>query len=956
MDNLITISYFAIFATVLYETILVFRKMRIRTHFYLFMNCMGMLICNLAVLIMQFCTTDELYFYALLYSWLGKVWVIIATLYFVVNLCKYKVPQFVTVIESIISVSMLIVIITTRKTGLFYANYDVEFVDGMALFNYTKGPFYISWLINVNILVFTCIFVLVNSMAGEKIKRKVNQYKMIMVALISESLVGVLCVLPIGRYYDFNQIGFLICAIIIIVATFKNNLFDIETATKDYIVDDLSSGVVALDKYGDIAYYNRMIEKVFPFIEASPQDAIDHIHWLIERNQLLNVENKSYRFEEKQFEDERFRDMTIFAMTDVTAYYNHLKDMEKQKEIADEANKLKSFFLASMSHEIRTPINTVLGMDEMILLENKDPEINQYAKRIQSAGKTLLGIINDILDFSKIEAGKIEIVPVKYDVLELINDLVSNTQSLANDKGLSFEVDIDSHIPRYLIGDETRIKQCITNLLTNAIKYTEKGKVCLTIGYSKDASPDSVCLSVSVKDTGIGIKHEDMDKLFTAFDRLDVVRNRSIKGTGLGLAITKQYVDKMGSELCVESEYNKGSTFSFLLRQLVGGWEQIGEYKFDGNVYDDNKTDKYSVETFYAPAATVLVVDDTENNLFVFESLLKKTGLNIETAASAKQMLKMVTERKYDIIYLDHMMPEMDGIEALHAMEKVSGNMNMTTPVIALTANAIYGSRDFYLGEGFSDYMSKPVSYATLKASLEKYLPPEKKSHAEPIEVYNSNDEIVVISDELAAYEGRGIDVKTGIENSGSGVILLKVLKDFRESVEETANTIERELKKREMKNYTVHVHALKSSARLIGAMRLSAMALNLENIGNEYLNAVKENNTAKSDELLADIEEFTPGLLTYLRSFKELLDVGEDEESESTAEALPKISHEDLDEMLAAMKEFAQAFDMDNVDAVMETIVTYSIPDDKKSLIEELKKAVRNIDYDLIISLLSGV
>jgi signal transduction histidine kinase/ActR/RegA family two-component response regulator len=648
--------------------------------------------------------------------------------------------------------------------------------------------------------------------------------------------------------------------------------------------------------------------------------------------------------------------MTIFAMTDVTAYYNHLKDMEKQKEIADEANKLKSFFLASMSHEIRTPINTVLGMDEMILLENKDPEINQYAKRIQSAGKTLLGIINDILDFSKIEAGKIEIVPVKYDVLELINDLVSNTQSLANDKGLSFEVDIDSHIPRYLIGDETRIKQCITNLLTNAIKYTEKGKVCLTIGYSKDASPDSVCLSVSVKDTGIGIKHEDMDKLFTAFDRLDVVRNRSIKGTGLGLAITKQYVDKMGSELCVESEYNKGSSFSFLLRQLVGGWEQIGEYKFDGNVYDDNKTDKYSVETFYAPAATVLVVDDTENNLFVFESLLKKTGLNIETAASAKQMLKMVTERKYDIIYLDHMMPEMDGIEALHAMEKVSGNMNMTTPVIALTANAIYGSRDFYLGEGFSDYMSKPVSYATLKASLEKYLPPEKKSHAEPIEVYNSNDEIVVISDELAAYEGRGIDVKSGIENSGSGVILLKVLKDFRESVEETANTIERELKKREMKNYTVHVHALKSSARLIGAMRLSAMALNLENIGNEYLNAVKENNTAKSDELLADIEEFTPDLLTYLRSFKELLNVGEDEESESTAEALPKISHEDLDEMLAAMKEFAQAFDMDNVDAVMETIVTYSIPDDKKSLIEELKKAVRNIDYDLIISLLSGV
>lgn len=957
MSVLVRTSYFLIFFIILFETMLVFRKMKTRTHYYLFMNCLSMLICCVGSLVMNLCSNDETYFYGLVFSWLGRVWVIISTMFFIITHCKYKIPEIVKVLESVLSLILFVSILTTRYTGLFYKDYHVDFSGEVNILHYSKGPFGILWFINVMSIMFICTVVLYLSISVEKSVRRRNQYKLIIVALGSEFIVGFVTLAPFSIYFDFNLVGFAVCAIVIIIATFTNNLFDIETATKDYIVDDLSSGVIAIDKYGDIAYYNKMIGKVFPFIEASPHDAIDHVHWLIRKNQLLTIDDKSYRFEKKQFDDDRFKDMTIYAMTDVTAYYNHLKDVEKQKAIADEANKLKSFFLASMSHEIRTPINTVLGMDEMILLENNDPEINNYARRIQSAGKTLLGLINDILDFSKLEAGKIEIVPVKYDLLTMIDDLVCTAQSLANDKGLSFEVDIDKKTPRHLIGDESRIKQCITNLLTNAVKYTEKGKVTFGITCEKYPSSGNVYLKIYVKDTGIGIKPEDMDKLLSAFERLDIVRNRNIKGTGLGLAITNQLIEKMGSELSVESEYDKGSKFSFVLSQEIAGTELVGEYKFGGSVYEECHKSNYDMDSFRAPDACILVVDDTENNLFVFESLLKRTGIKIDTATGARQMLKMVKEKKYDIIYLDHMMPDMDGIEALHEMKNMGEFINKSTPVIALTANAIYGSRDFYLGEGFTDYMSKPVSYGTIKASLEKYLSDDKKDYKEIEDTtLNDNESSDSADDELALYESRGIDINAGIQNSGSAEILLKVINGFRESIDDSADTIEKELNDGDIKNYTVHVHALKSSARLIGAMRLSSMALNLEKTGYDYLDAEKEGDGDESEEILSKIRELTPELLTYYRSFKEILGKPDDNDDAGSDKELPEIDPDDLNEMLAAMKELAEAFDVDNVDSVMATISTYRIPDDKKPLIDDLKKAVRNVDFDLIISLLSGV
>ena len=388
-------------------------------------------------------------------------------------------------------------------------------------------------------------------------------------------------------------------------------------------------------------------------------------------------------------------------------------------------SEAKSAFLSNMSHEIRTPINSILGMNEMVLRECDDPKIIDYSENIKSAGNTLLGLINDILDFSKIEAGKIESIPVDYDLSTVIHDL-SNLISIKTDaKGLELKFDIDGSIPKMLNGDEIRIKQVITNILTNAAKYTEKGSVTLKISCkSTDKDNNRVVIRVSVIDTGIGIKPEHMKNLFAKYERIEETRNRKIEGTGLGMSITKSLLEMMGSKLEVESVYGQGSTFSFDLEQRVIAWDMLGDYT---KTYKDrqNKREKYK-EKLHAPEATVLVVDDNKINLTVFKSLIKKTRIQTDTACSGKECLEKTAARPYDIIFLDHMMPGMSGTETLHELRKQASNPNRNTPVVCLTADAITGAREQYISAGFTDYLTKPFFPEQLEDMLIELLPGEK--------------------------------------------------------------------------------------------------------------------------------------------------------------------------------------------------------------------------------------
>ncbi|MBQ6113082.1 MAG: hypothetical protein IJL10_02345, partial [Synergistaceae bacterium] len=323
-------------------------------------------------------------------------------------------------------------------------------------------------------------------------------------------------------------------------------------------------------------------------------------------------------------------------------------ELREAKAAAENASRAKSVFLSNMSHEIRTPINSVLGMNEMILRESSEPNIIEYSENIQTAGNTLLGLINDILDFSKIEAGKMDIIPVNYDLSSVINDLVTMIQTRADSKGLLLKLDFDGDIPKMLYGDEVRIKQVVTNILTNAVKYTEKGSVTFHIDYEKIAdNPDGVFLNFSVSDTGIGIKPEDIAKLFYEFERIEEKRNRSIEGTGLGMSITKILLEMMGTSLKVESVYGEGSTFSFRLKQKVIKWEALGDYEAAHRL-SLSSMKKYK-EKFTAPDAHVLVVDDTPMNLTVFRGLLKRTLIKIDTADSGFEALSLVNEKKYDV-------------------------------------------------------------------------------------------------------------------------------------------------------------------------------------------------------------------------------------------------------------------------------------------------------------------
>lgn len=405
----------------------------------------------------------------------------------------------------------------------------------------------------------------------------------------------------------------------------------------------------------------------------------------------------------------------------IAAGLKSLRDLfkvEKEKQFAIAASESKAKFLANMSHEIRTPINTIIGMNEMILRENKDETIEEYAYDIKSASRMLLGLINDVLDFSKIEAGKLQIIEEDYQLASMLKDVILGIGVRVKEKNLELKLDIDETMPSVLKGDEIRIKQILNNLLSNAIKYTEKGSITLSAKGVRDENGFSLALSVA--DTGMGVKKEDMEKLFASFQRLELSKNRYIEGTGLGLNIVQQLVNGMNGAIDVQSEYGVGSCFSVQIPQQIVDNTAMG--KLNRKPKRSSEEMDLTKNTLSAPDATLLVVDDTQMNLRVIRELLKRSGLKLDFATSGNECFEKTKKKKYDLILMDHMMPEPDGVQTLHMIRDDNDNLNRETNVIVLTANAIAGMREQYLKEGFADYLSKPVEAKKLEETIAKFL------------------------------------------------------------------------------------------------------------------------------------------------------------------------------------------------------------------------------------------
>ena len=492
-------------------------------------------------------------------------------------------------------------------------------------------------------------------------------------------------------------------------------------------------------------------------------------------------------------------------------------ELERAKTEAENANLAKSKFLARMSHEIRTPINSIFGMNEMILRESKEPAIQKYASDAKDASEMLLSIINEILDSSKIESGMMELVPVNYKMGSLLNDVYNMMNVRAKEKKLDLIFDIDPNMPKEYYGDDKRIRQVLINLLNNGVKYTNEGQVVLKI--TCDVEDDIATLHCAVKDTGIGIKPEDVGKLYDEFKRIDLARNRNVEGSGLGMNIAQQFLKLMGSELHIKSEYEKGSEFYFDIRQKVVSKEPLGD--FHKRYMQAASTD--SRISFTAPDAKVLVVDDVKMNRTVFKALLKQTRMQIFEAESGKECLGMLQEEKFHIVFLDHMMPEMDGIETKHRIQELG--LCKDTPIIMLTANAILEDREMYIQEGFDDFLSKPILVNKLEEMIIKYLPNELVMEGVPAE-----DAEVPLEEEIVELpELDEFDFGYAMNILQKKDLLYKFLEDFHYSLEPLKQKLcalfEVLEEEENLRLYQTEVHALKSTAATVGALLLSKTA-----------------------------------------------------------------------------------------------------------------------------------
>ncbi len=855
------------------------------------------------------------------FSYLGKAFVAYALLLFVIYYCgiEKSMKPYIMIPLIFIHVITYFNVLTMKVNHLYYVSYSFTEKGMFPHILTVHGAWHRLYDLTIIGYIIYGSYHLIKKYLKDNNQMTKKCTGCIILSIIFQSIFFVLEASKVADPYDLTVMSYGIAAVLIFIALNKYDLLDASKIAEDFVVERLEEAIIAVDIEGNVSYYNKLAVTLFSEIESKPIETMQFVEKAIYEDELLLINGRKYRSEQKELKDGTSIVGYAYVFIDETDHLAYMEELETQKQRADAANKAKSAFLANMSHDIRTPINAVLGMDEMILRESSESNIISYASDIQMAGKTLLSLINDILDFSKVEEGKMEIIPVQYELSSLIGDLVNLIKERALNKGLELRVEVNENIPHLLYGDEIRIKQCILNLLTNAVKYTHEGEVKLFVDYEDKGQ--SILLKISVKDTGIGMKAEDMKILFSPFDRIEEERNRNIEGTGLGMSIVQNLLSLMDSELEVHSEYGVGSEFSFEIIQQVVEAQPVGDVAKRYNAMQVERTQYHQL--FNAPEARILVIDDTEANLVVVENLLKRTEIKIDTSTSGKDALELVNKCKYDCIFVDHMMPGMDGIETLGEIKKIKLNEN--TPCVVLTANAVSGVREKYLEAGFSDYMSKPIDGEKLEKLLLEMLPKEKCVEYQEKHTLTENAVIPEEINNIAA-----LDVSEGIKNCGSREGFLSVLKVFHDTAINKVEEIEDLYNNKDIEGYTIKVHALKSAARIIGAKTLSEQARLLEEAGKNNDMSFISSNTNK---LLADY-----------RSLNDELGFFDDNNSDKE-----KISSELLKDAYTTLLEACDAMDYGMAEDILKEVFKYSLEEKDKKTFEGINDALLQLDWDEI-------
>ena len=620
--------------------------------------------------------------------------------------------------------------------------------------------------------------------------------------------------------------------------------------------------------------------------------------------------------------------MTIVDVTKIIEQNHLMKRLVLQTE---DANRAKTNFVSNMSHEIRTPMNSIVGITEILLRSRHSPKEQEYLLNIQSSGRVLLTIINDVLDCSKMEAGKMQLFDEPYDTCSLFHDLRISMENRIGHSGLELIYDIDQDIPCKLKGDMGRIRQVIINLVNNAIKYTEKGSVRFSV-HVRQKNTDKVMLYYEVADTGIGIRKEDQKILFDAFQRVEMDRNRYVEGTGLGLTISQNLVNMMGGVIEVESEYGKGSRFFFTIEQTIIDPTPVSAVNYNGQ--KDNVTEKEAECLFIAPEAHILLVDDNELNLVVAKELLKPLRMQIDTAENGLQAVKMVRGSQYDLVLMDHMMPVMDGIEAAKAIRALPEDKYQKLPIIALTANAMVDARKEFLNAGMNGFVAKPIDFARICNQLKLWLPKDlvrdvPKEEAKKLLADDLSDREIQPEDPQM-----GFSFEEGVNHCGSKAALMKTIRIFYRTIDSKANKIEQCLKEGLISDYVIEVHALKSSALLIGAVPLSEAAKELEDYGKQGKTEV--------------LEEKTPDVLTMYRDLKNILRPYAEKEEDAKKE----FSDGEWITALQQIHQCIEQFDLDGVDQIMEQLEEYQVPECIRESMDQLRVYVADVSMEEIMEL----
>ncbi|MBR2408991.1 MAG: response regulator [Lachnospiraceae bacterium] len=770
---------------------------------------------------------------AIRFEYFGLCTATVAALLFICELFHVKMKKWVRSIVVLAFFASCILVVTNKYHHLHYESASLELREHIAVFRMVPGPHYTSHTIITLVSMGICIGVIIYAYIRD-VKRKENykKYMFLGLAALIPLLFWVLRLVGSLRDYDLIPFGLFCSNACFILILYFFRIFDVAENAKNDVLDTMEEGILVCDEEGHFVYQNQKMHEIFCGKEL--KNISDVLCELIPTEEgEFQIGERYYAVTESEvYEGEKVTGKT-WCFIDMTQTKERERQLKELHQMAMAANNAKSNFLANMSHEIRTPINTILGMDELILREAQNLNVLEYAQNIKKEGKTLMSLINDLLDFSKIESGKMELAEVSYETQALIHDVVAMFSIKTEEKGLEFEVDIASDVPAVLYGDELRLKQILNNLLSNAVKYTERGFVKLALEWNLRDEKTAV-LDIRVRDSGIGIQKDNVKEIFEKFKRFDSVRNSRIEGTGLGMSITAQLLQLMDGEIFVESEYGIGSEFRVKIPQMIMDATPIGEYTYEKQ---EPVKETFRV-TFTAPDAKVLVVDDNVMNRVVVKGLLKHTLMQIEEADGGAECLKLTQNNHYDVILLDHMMPGMDGVETLQRLRSQNGTC-AGTPVIVLTANAVMGVKDFYMEKGFDDYMSKPISGTGLERMLLKYLPEElvlKRRVDEKQLMWEQTGQHKFRSEEIRnVLSMERISFTEGMEQmEGDKEMYRKTARLFASLREERLRMLHEYIRTEDVPDYTILVHAIKADAKLLGAKELAEMAWEQEKMGKE--------------------------------------------------------------------------------------------------------------------------